>query len=708
MYDTNRINSLVEKALSRNHVLLKYYADALNHRSGKVIYRDIWLSFNLARNAQKLSEKCNYRKGLADAILNQAMAASVEGDYERSENFCDSALSIYAIQKDTVGMIHSFFWRSISFCFSGLNKALADVDSILKFGPLGKDTEIYGDVTSLQSFISFLKGENEKSLEYMKTSISVFLKMNNKPKLAQCYHKLSLIYSRKGKYEIAMNYALKALRIFADAGENVYVVKMLNKIANLLIDNDDLCNVRRVFNVEYPLLEKINIKRSWGTYYSYMYQYYLLKKDYKKAIKYLHYNYNIQKTINDTLNLSLALSNIALVYVETDSLDEALDAYQKVLNIQEKIGYKYGEAVTLAKIGAIYNKQKKYQQAVESLERSNIYFGNDVDNKQMIENYNELSKAYINLKDYVKAYECLELYTTQWDSLYQGTVQKQISDLRLKYESEEKDYKIKKLSDAQEISELKSKREQLYTSILIIVLILMTALFILIYITFKQRQKNKYQSMANETQRKVAKAILEAQDKERNAIGRDLHDSIGAMVATAKLNLSSSLNEDAEKIKTKISASVKDLDQVVKELRVVARNLMTDIISESGIKSAIQHYIEKINHAQLDINFKFISVGDFSKMNNNAQITLYKIFLELTNNCIKYSKASEATIELAELDKQLIFTMEDNGVGFDVEKCLNKGLGLQNINYRVTLLGGKCQIDSSSGKGTSISIELNM
>jgi two-component system, NarL family, sensor kinase len=707
-YDTNKINTLVADAKNINPKLIYYSIDFLNFRAESILYRDIWISLNLAHNAEKLSLQYNYNSGRANALLNQAIAASIEGDYKVSINFCDSAYSMYHRLNDSAGMIRSLFNLSVTYCFSDLEKAQSIVDSIYKFKSLKSDYSLYGDIISIQSFIYFLQGDYDKALKNLEISIAIALNLNDKSKLAQCYHKLSLIYSRKGKYELSLTYSLKSLKIFIDNNEYINVVKLLNKVGSLLLDHDDLYNASRVFSVESFFLKKINLKRSWATYYFYLYQLNLLQHNYKEEIKCLKYTYDIQRTLNDTLNLSLTLSNMASVYVEIDSLDAALCSYENVLSIQDKIGYKYGKAITLTDMGVIYNQQKKYQEAVNVLEQSNTLLENDVDKKQMIENYNELSKAYIRLKNYPKAYFYLEQYTTQWDSLYQETVQKQISDLMIKYESGEKDYKIKKLSDAQEISELKSKRERLYTSILVIILILLTALFVLIYITIKQRQKNKFQNLANESQRKIANAILEAQDKERNAIGRDLHDSIGAMVATAKLNLSSSMNENTEKIKDNISASVKDLDQVIKELRAVARNLMTDIISESGIHSAIQLHIEKLNHVQSGINFKFMSFGDFSKMNNNAQITLYKIFLELANNCIKYSKATEATVELAELEKQIVFTMEDNGLGFDVEKCLNKGLGLQNINYRVTLLGGKCQIDSHPGRGTSISIELDI
>ncbi|MFH0867127.1 MAG: sensor histidine kinase [Bacteroidota bacterium] len=707
-YDTNKINALVSDAKNSNPNLIHYCTDFLNFHSEKIVYRDLWISLNLARNAEKLSIKYDYKAGRADALLNQAIATSLEGDYTESVIFCDSAFLIYNKLCDSTGMVKSLFWMSISYCFSDIEEAQKIVNRIYTFKSMKNNYNLCGDISSVQSFIYFLQGDYDKALKYLDVSITIALGANDKSKLAQCYHKLSLIYSRKGKYDLSLTYSLKALKIFYDNCEYVNVVKILNKIGSILLDQEDLYNAGRVFSFEAKVLKRINIKRSWATYYLYLYQFYFFQNNLGKAIEYLKYGYDIQKTLGDSLNLSQTLGNIASIYVDKNEMDSALDVYEKVLKIQDKIGFNYGKAQTLSDIGIIFNKLKKYQSAVENLELSNSLLINDIDRLLMIDNYNELSKAYIQLKNYPKAYFYLEQYTKQWDSLYKETVQKQIDDLMIKYESEEKDYKIKKLSDAQEISDLKSKRERLYTIILIILVLMLTALFFLIYITVKQRQKNKYQTLVNETQRKIANAILEAQDKERNAIGRDLHDSIGAMVATAKLNLSNSQNENTEKIKDNISSSVKDLDQVIKELREVARNLMTDIITESGIQQAFQLYVDKINHAQAEIKFKFMSLGNFSKMNNSSQIILYKIFLELTNNCIKYSMATEATVELAELDKQVVFTMEDNGVGFDVEKCLNKGLGLQNINYRVTLLGGKCQIDSLPGKGTSISIELNV
>jgi two-component system, NarL family, sensor kinase len=705
-YDTNKVNALVVSAQNLDFAVARYGIDMLNRHSEKIVCSDIWISLNFSRNAEKLASLYNYKSGKAYAILNQAMALSIAGDYEESIDFSDSAYSLYSSLNDSAGMIRSLFWKSISYCFCDITEAQNTINTVFQYPSLKNNYELYGDIISVQSFIYLLSGEYEQSMKCLDASTAIASAFNNSSRLAQCYHKRSLIYSKKGKYELSLSYSLKALKIYIDRCEYVNVVKILNKIINILLEQDDLYNARRVFNLEYIVLKKINLQRSWSTYYFYLSQFYSLQNNYPKAISYLNLTYNIQKNLNDTLNFSLTLRDMASTYLETDSLDAALSLYKKVLGIQDKIGFNYGTASTLSSMGTVYYKQGKYQEAVNVLERSDSFLRNVVDNKLMIENYSELSKAYFQLKNYPEAYSYLEQCKNQQDSLYQQTVSKQISDLMVRYESGEKDYKIKKLSDAQEIIELKSKRERLYTFILVILLFMLTALFIMIYITIRQRQKNKFQSLLNESQRKTANAILEAQDKERNNIGRDLHDGIGAMIAAAKLNLSCNLNETGEKLRTNISSAVSELDTVIKEIREVARNLMTDTIAAAGITQALQNHTEKMNQAQKDIHFKLISFGDFSGMENNALIALYKISLELIHNCIKYSKATEATIEITELENAFIFTMEDNGVGFDVEACMNKGLGLKNINYRVALLGGKCQFDSHVGSGSTISIEI--
>ena len=705
--DTGRINYFISRVAKSVSIPVVYSGiDLLNFRSGKIVYNDIWTSLTLAQNAEKLSARFGYKKGLADAFINKAIVASVEGEYTESIHYTQNAFSIYHKMNDTTGMIKSLYWLSLSYCYGNVQAAQNTLNKVYKFKTLRNYYDLYADIISIQSFIYYLEDEYDKALKNLDVSLGIASAVGDQSRLAQYYHRFSMIYSKKGEYDLSMNYSIKALKIFIDHSEYINITKVLNKIGSLLIAQDDYYNAARVFSVESILLRKFNIKRSWASYYIYLYQINKFQKNFNEAIKDLKQAYHIQKSLNDTLNFSLALGNIASLYTKHGELDTALTTYKTILNIQNKIGYNFGKASTLSDIGLIYNQQKKYQQAIAYLELSDSCLKNDNDNDIMLENYEALSRAYIQLKDYPKACYYLKQYNTQLDTFSVETARKQINGLMLKYQSQEKDYKIKNLSDAKQISDLVTKREELVTTVLIIILVMLSALFFLIYLTYKQRQKNKYQNLVNETQRNIANAILDAQDKERNVIGRDLHDSIGSMVATAKLNLSGSMNENTEKIKQNISSTIKDLDQVIKELREVARNLMTDVIAESGIQHAIQQHVDKVNQAQSGIKFRFISFGDFSKMNRNSQITLYKIFLELTNNCIKYSKATESTIEITELEDHIIFTMEDNGTGFELEKNFTKGSGLKNINYRVTLLGGKCQFDSSIGNGTNISIEI--
>lgn len=92
---------------------------------------------------------------------------------------------------------------------------------------------------------------------------------------------------------------------------------------------------------------------------------------------------------------------------------------------------------------------------------------------------------------------------------------------------------------------------------------------------------------------------------------------------------------------------------------------------------------------------------------NGLQLTVYRIIQELINNIIKHSGATEAIVQINQHNKTLVITVEDNGKGFNYIKD-KKGIGLLNIESRLSLVRGKMEVDSSESLGTSVYIELEL
>lgn len=215
--------------------------------------------------------------------------------------------------------------------------------------------------------------------------------------------------------------------------------------------------------------------------------------------------------------------------------------------------------------------------------------------------------------------------------------------------------------------------------------------------------------MYNNQQRMRFKQVMEAQEGERRRIAADLHDSVGQSLSSVKmmLNYAQHKNASPDTIKDMILQSQAVIDSLADEIRTISNNLAPASLRKFGLETAIE---EQIRKAQIDdrFNIHFIHMLRGGEMDENLQLAVFRIFQELLTNSIKHSQASEISVQLIEHDDDVSFTIEDDGIGFNVQEALNsrKGNGLHNIVSRVSLIGGKLHFDSSPGSGTTVTIQI--
>jgi two-component system, NarL family, sensor histidine kinase UhpB len=203
-------------------------------------------------------------------------------------------------------------------------------------------------------------------------------------------------------------------------------------------------------------------------------------------------------------------------------------------------------------------------------------------------------------------------------------------------------------------------------------------------------------------QRQITEATIQAQEKERGELGRELHDNINQILTTTKLYLDMAIVEKdiREELLTKCHSNV---STVIEEIRMLSRSLVPPSLGDIGLREAISEMIGNLNIAQkLKINLKTQGVGS-TVVPGNIKLMVYRIIQEQLNNVLKHSKATEADIKLAVSKKVLNITVTDNGVGFDPRKK-NKGIGLSNITSRAELHNGQVEIISSPGHGCTVKV----
>ena len=202
--------------------------------------------------------------------------------------------------------------------------------------------------------------------------------------------------------------------------------------------------------------------------------------------------------------------------------------------------------------------------------------------------------------------------------------------------------------------------------------------------------------------------MIEGQEKERQRLASDLHDSVGATLSAARLQFDH-INKNKDKLSTLDELFEKTgtlLDDAYNEVRSMAHLKNSGVIAKNGLLPAV----EKLAKNASGTNKLKVEVQDFGledRLENSLEITIFRIIQELMSNVIKHADASEATISITQHKDSLNIIVEDNGRGFDAQKFQQKeGMGLSGIERRIEHLEGTLEVDSTPGNGTSVLIDI--
>lgn len=229
------------------------------------------------------------------------------------------------------------------------------------------------------------------------------------------------------------------------------------------------------------------------------------------------------------------------------------------------------------------------------------------------------------------------------------------------------------------------------------VILIMSALFIAII--FKHLKERVAQKAA------VFESILIAQEEERGRIAMDLHDDLGSLLISLKLNFEDMMqSNEIDYLKSGISSSVTSIMEAIQLTRLTSHTLMPETLKKYGLKSAINDLIQRLNKS-LDI--KFVDNYD-CRLTQILEINIYRIICELLTNSIKHSNATIVKISISRINNQIWVNYSDNGTGFDFLEAINKstGIGINNIRNRVEFLKGNIQYRNHDGSNFLISFNL--
>jgi len=238
----------------------------------------------------------------------------------------------------------------------------------------------------------------------------------------------------------------------------------------------------------------------------------------------------------------------------------------------------------------------------------------------------------------------------------------------------------------------------------------------LLYVVITQRSKNrklKFIQQQQQTNEEIYNLMLEQQNKidegrtqEKKRISEELHDGILGRLFGTRLSLDSlNMVQTDEAIKTR-SNYINELKTIENEIRKISHDLNTDFVAGSSFMDIVKTLVETQTTAyELEHTLEEDDNIDWEILPNKTKIHIYRMLQETMQNIYKHANANQIKISFKLKNDVILVRIEDDGSGFNINKA-KRGIGLKNIDSRVSEIGGKAEVYSEIGEGTFIKLTI--
>jgi signal transduction histidine kinase len=390
-----------------------------------------------------------------------------------------------------------------------------------------------------------------------------------------------------------------------------------------------------------------------------------------------HYQYLTDEAISKLMMQEAYILYLEKKYPRAESLYDQALVKMKVSN-PCNVPIIYAKKMLL--YGALKNKiaiEQNFKLAIAAADSCGIY-------KYFIYTYQMMATSMSDAGEYKSAF----IYQQKYDSLKDHYDTKEhldkVTNLELKYDTENKNKKI---------AEQKLNIEQnKFEIVALLGAIVFAAVMLLLYFYFKRRKEAAEKIKQQEA---FTQQLFANTEKERSRIAGELHDSINHELLSLKNAVNSQQPIQAESI-----------SKIIEEVRTISRDLYPAMFETMGLKASIESLCQRITasgHLFLssEINYQ-------KQLSTEFELQLYRIIQEFIQNTLKHSKAKSAKISITTDSPKISLIIQDNGKGFDVNEQLKKhtSFGLQSLMQRAKFLNAAYKINSNNN-GTTLHITLN-
>ena len=213
------------------------------------------------------------------------------------------------------------------------------------------------------------------------------------------------------------------------------------------------------------------------------------------------------------------------------------------------------------------------------------------------------------------------------------------------------------------------------------------------------------QKVAQEALKNVGGRLIEAQEKERSRIARDLHDDICQRLALLSMELDQAnrtLDSPSEVTNERLVQIQQHCSEIAGDVQALSHELHSSKLDYLGIAAGIRGFCKEFaKQRKVSVEFKEENVP--TNLPKEVSLCFFRVTQEGLHNAVKYSGTTQFTVTLRRTANVVLLEVKDGGIGFNVEQAeKNRGLGLVSMQERVHLVQGRFLVESAPGKGTRI------
>ncbi|MCU1229999.1 MAG: hypothetical protein JWO97_2883 [Acidobacteria bacterium] len=214
-----------------------------------------------------------------------------------------------------------------------------------------------------------------------------------------------------------------------------------------------------------------------------------------------------------------------------------------------------------------------------------------------------------------------------------------------------------------------------------------------------QQSRDKLQA-SEERYRSLSRRLLEQQEHERAALARELHDQLGQSLFALSLNLAAMKGELSPELSARVPESMEAIRTMIHQVQTLAFELRPPALDADGLADAMQLLVAR-HGERSGVRTGFTATPAGVRAPVDVEIASFRIVQEALTNVARHARAHHVEVRMTAQDDAFEITISDDGIGFDVER-LRPGFGLAGMSERAALAGGRLDIESVPGAGTTV------